>query len=223
MLAYVRGPMVWIALLVFVLGTAVQILRFFLLTRKAALSVSVPTQLQKKPARKKPAFERMTDIVYQLKDTVFAVHPLTMAVSTLFHVCLVLLPLFVMAHNEMIELVIGVSLPSLSEGLSDGLTLIVLFCCVFFLIRRVSLARMRAISSLADYMVLALATIPFLSGFLAYHQIFDYQTMMIVHMLSGELMLIIIPFTKLVHMIFFFFNRFLVINEHTLGRGKRVW
>lgn len=223
MLAYVRGPMVWIALLVFVSGTAVQILRFFLLTRKAAFNVPVPIPPKKYPARKKPTIEHMTEIVCQLRDTVFATHPLTMAVSTLFHVCLVLLPLFVMAHNEMIELVIGASLPSLPEGLSDELTLIVLFCCAFFLVRRVALARVRAISSLADYLALALATMPFLSGFLAYHQTFDYQTMMIVHMISGELMLMTIPFTKLAHMIFFFFNRFLVINEHTLGRGKRVW
>jgi hypothetical protein len=71
---------------------------------------------------------------------------------------------------------------------------------------------------------LALASVPFLSGFLAYHQIFDYPTMIMIHMLSGELMLMAIPFTKLSHMIFFFFNRFYVVNEHTLGgRGKRVW
>jgi nitrate reductase gamma subunit len=81
----------------------------------------------------------------------------------------------------------------------------------------------RAITSFYDYLVLALATVPFLSGFLAFHQIFDYRTVMIVHMLSGELMLMAIPFTKLTHMIFFFLNRFLVVNEHTIGRGSRAW
>jgi nitrate reductase gamma subunit len=172
---------------------------------------------------KKPVFKRIAGVARQLRDTVYATHPLTMAVSTMFHGCLVLLPLFVLAHNEMIWFSIGVNLPSLPEYVSDGLTLIVLGCCGFFLIRRVALARMRAISSLADYLILILATTPFLSGFLAYHQFFDYPTMIMVHMLSGELMLMAIPFTKLAHMIFFFFNRFFVISEHTLGRGKRVW
>jgi hypothetical protein len=46
---------------------------------------------------------------------------------------------------------------------------------------------------------------------------------MILHMLFGELMLITIPFTKLIHMIFFFLNRFLIVNEHTLGKGSRVY
>ena len=146
-----------------------------------------------------------------------------MAVSTLFHVCLMLLPLFLLGHNELIELSIGMRLPSFPEYISDDFTLIVLFCCAFFLIRRVALARVRAISDLSDYLVLILATMPFLSGFLAYHQIFDYHTMIIVHMISGELMLVAIPFTKLAHMTFFFFNRFLVANEHTLGSGRRVW
>jgi nitrate reductase gamma subunit len=221
MVAYIRGPMVWVALLVFVLGSAFQILRFFLLSRKAALSIpKLPRDVQ---PRKQPRAVRIAEIVYQLKHSVFAIHPLTMAVSTLFHLCLMLLPLFLLGHNELIELSIGMRLPSFPEYISDGFTLIVLFCCAFFLIRRVALARVRAISDLSDYLVLALATVPFLSGFLAYHQIFDYHTMIIVHMISGELMLVAIPFTKLTHMTFFFFNRFLVVNEHTLGGGSRIW
>lgn len=223
MFAYIRGPMVWIALIVFIVGTAAQILHFFLLSRKTAWPFTVSDLSRENRVRKRPFDERMIEISRHFRKTVFATYPLTMAVSTLFHVCLLLLPLFVMGHNELVELFIGVSLPSFPEHLSDGLTLIILFCCAFFLIRRVALARMRAISSLADYLVLALATVPFLSGFLAYHQIFDYRSMIMIHMVSGELMLIAIPFTKLTHMTFFFFNRFLVINEHTLGRGERVW
>jgi nitrate reductase gamma subunit len=223
MVAFIRGPMVWVALLVFVLGSAFQILRFFLLSRKATLSVHIPDLPRERKLRKQPFSERIAAIVHQLKPTVFAIHPLTMAVSTLFHLCLMLLPLFLLGHNELIELSIGMRLPSFPEYISDGFTLIVLFCCAFFLIRRVALARVRAISALSDYLVLALATVPFLSGFLAYHQIFDYHTMIIVHMISGELMLVAIPFTKLTHMTFFFFNRFLVVNEHTLGSGRRVW
>jgi nitrate reductase gamma subunit len=221
MVAYIRGPMVWVAMLVFVLGSAFQIFRFFLLSRKATLSI--PTLPRDVQPRKQPLAVRIAEIVYQLKHGVFAIHPLTMAVSTLFHLCLMLLPLFLLGHNELVELAVGVSLPSFPEYISDGFTLIVLFCCTFFLIRRVALARVRAISDLSDYLVLILATVPFLSGFLAFHQIFDYQTMIIVHMIAGELMLMAIPFTKLAHMTFFFFNRFWVINAHTLGRGSRIW
>ena len=42
-------------------------------------------------------------------------------------------------------------------------------------------------------------------------------------MLTGELMLIAIPFTKIYHMVFFFIGRFVLIHQHTLGKGSRTW
>lgn len=220
---YVRGPLVWVAMLVFVIGTVYQVVRFFMLSREVTRLYHVPSLQKKYGVNQKSFIKRIIAFFKKAKYTVLAVHPTTIAVSTLFHASLVIVPLFLLGHNELIELAIGVSLPSLSEKASDILTVIVLLCCAFFLIRRIALTRVRALSGLSDFLVLALAILPFLSGFLAFHQVFDYRTMMIVHMLSGELMLMVIPFTKLIHMIFFFLNRFLVINEHTLGRGSRVW
>jgi nitrate reductase gamma subunit len=46
----------------------------------------------------------------------------------------------------------------------------------------------------------------------------------LLHMLAGEIMLMAIPFTKLVHMPFFFINRFLLVHENTFGAGgSRIW
>jgi len=224
MLAYVRGPMVWIALIVFVSGSAYQILRLFLLSRKAGPVVGrVPASPGANRARNRPIVDRLTRIRNRIGLTVFGTYPITATVSTVFHVSIFLTPLFLLGHNVLIELSLGVSLPSFPEAVSDGLTLVVILCCAFFLARRMVVPKVRVISSFSDYLVLGLAGVPFLSGFLAYHQIYDYQTVMLVHMISGELMLIAIPFTKLTHMTFFFFNRFLVVNEHTLGSGKRIW
>ena len=68
-----------------------------------------------------------------------------------------------------------------------------------------------------------IAALPFLTGFLAYHQWFTYKTVITLHALTGELMLIAIPFTKLSHMVFFFFVRGFVASEHSVARGDRVW
>ena len=57
----------------------------------------------------------------------------------------------------------------------------------------------------------------------AYHQWGDYQTMIVLHMLTGQLMLIAIPFTKLGHMVFFFFVRILIGSEFSFWRGNRMW
>jgi nitrate reductase gamma subunit len=100
---------------------------------------------------------------------------------------------------------------------------VVFICVAFFIIRRLFLARVRAISTIYDYIVLLIAVAPFLTGYLAYHQWFDYHTVIILHILSGELMLITIPFTKLGHMLFFFLYRFLIGSEYSFTRGSRTW
>lgn len=219
----VRGPLVWVSLIVFVLGTIFQVFRFFALSRKAGMSPHVPLKPPKKDLPKWYSPGRLAGFFKKTGHTVLSVSPITIIVSTVFHVLLVLIPLFLLGHNELIELTLGISLPSISENTSDLLTFAVLLCCAFFLCRRLFLARVRSITTTYDYLVLALATVPFLSGFLAYHQIYEYRTVMIIHMLSGELMIMAIPFTKLTHMIFFFLNRFLVVGEHTFGKGSRSW
>jgi nitrate reductase gamma subunit len=219
----VRGPLVWVSLIVFIIGTIFQVFRFFALSRKVSISPHVPLQPPKKDLPRWYTPGRLKAFFKKAAGTVLAVNPVTVVVSTIFHILLLFVPLFLLGHNELIELALGARLPSISEHASDLLTFIFLLCCAFFLYRRIFLARVRALTSFYDYLVLALATVPFLSGFLAYHQIYDYRTMMIIHMLSGELMIMAVPFTKLTHMIFFFLNRFLVVNEHTLGKGNRSW
>ncbi len=94
---------------------------------------------------------------------------------------------------------------------------------VFFLVRRLAIPRVRLVSSLEDFVVLLVTGAPFLTGFMAYHQWGDYRTMVTLHILAGELMLVAIPFTKLGHMIFFFFARIFFGSEFSLWRGSREW
>ncbi|MBW2366373.1 MAG: hypothetical protein JRH15_00660 [Deltaproteobacteria bacterium] len=219
----VRGPLVWVSFIVFMAGTVFQIIRFYTLSRKAGFSPHVPTIRIKKATEKTPLGRKLVTWLRSLKMTVLGVHPVTITVSTIFHICLFITPIFLLGHNELFDLSWGLSLAAFSETVTDVLTLIFLACCAYFLLRRIFLSRVRSITSFYDYLVLAIAIAPFLTGFLAYHQIYDYRTMMIIHMLCGEIMLMAIPFTKLVHMIFFFLNRFMVVNEHTLGQGSRAW
>ena len=223
MFGLVRGPLVWVSLIVFALGTVFQILRFFSLSRKADIRPHVVAPLSGKEAQKRISPRILRRLFQASGNTVLGVYPVTIAVTTIFHVCLIFVPLFLLGHNELLDLSLGVSLPSMPEQVSDVLSIALLACCAFFLCRRIFVSRVRAITSFYDYLVLVLAAVPFLSGFLGYHQIFDYRTVMIVHMLSGELLLIAIPFTKLTHMVFFFLNRIMIINEHTLGKGSRAW
>jgi nitrate reductase gamma subunit len=109
------------------------------------------------------------------------------------------------------------------EKAGDVLTGLLLCLGGFFLLRRFADPRVRALTSSSDYAVLFITVAPFLTGFIAFHQWFDYNTVLLVHMLTGELMLVAITFTKLGHMIFFFLARFLIGREYSLGRGSRTW
>ncbi len=219
----VRGPLVWVAFTVFIVGTIYQVVRFYSMSRK-----QTPFRLTKPtggpPKTEEPPAEPLLTFGQRLRLSIAGTSPVMITVSTVFHILLVLTPLFVLGHNVLWDLAWGISPPSLSETVTDVLTLIVIGGGVYFLGRRLFMARVRAITSAYDYVILAIATAPFITGFLAYRHLFDYDTVILLHMLAGEIMLIAIPFTKLVHMPFFFINRFLLVHENSFGTGgSRIW
>jgi hypothetical protein len=143
--------------------------------------------------------------------------------TSVFHVCLIVTPLFVVGHSVLFMESWSVSTPSFSEPASDGLTMLFLICAAALLARRLSVSKVRALTTLWDLTLLLIVIAPFLTGFLAYHQFGDYETVIILHMLSGELLLVSIGLTKLGHMVFFVFARFFVGSEFSFGAGSRRW
>jgi nitrate reductase gamma subunit len=219
-----RGPLVWISILVCIVGTIVKTLRLVALTKKYQVDGSIDFGRPKK-AQPKAGFtlKNLPETIEKLKLTVLGTSPVTVVVSFIFHCCLILVPLFLLAHNILIEEAIGFSIFSLPEKAADGLTMVFLICGAYFLSRRLFMPRVRAITTFYDYVILFITVAPFLTGFLAYYQYFDYKTIIILHMLAGELMLVAIPFTKVFHMVFFFIGRFVLVNQHTIGKGSRTW
>lgn len=219
-----RGPFVWISLVLCVVGTTVRTLQLISLTNVEKRDVRIQgIAAIKQKTRQNFSIRDLFRFFSDLKLTIIGTSPVTIVVSCVFHLCLIIIPIFLLAHNILIKEAVGFSLFSFSERFTDRLTFVFLICAAYFLIRRVFLPRLRAISSAYDYVILLITTAPFLTGYLVYYQVFDYKTMIILHMLTGEFMLIAIPFTKIYHMVFFFIGRFVLINQHTLGRGSRTW
>jgi nitrate reductase gamma subunit len=243
--AFIKGPMVWIAFAIFFGGLVVQAIRFNVLTRKKdpayipgaekkkkkkAKKKKAPKKLPAKSRKPKTIMQRLQPLIGfadrrwdNLENSMFRTHPVVTVVTVIFHVFLFVTPIFLLAHNELFRKAFGFSLPSLSDQTTDMMTIIFLLCGGFFLYRRIFVRRVRAITTLWDFVILAVTLTPFVTGFLAFRQWGDYQTVMIVHILSGELMLILIPFTKLGHMIYFFLYRLLIGSEYSFGQGKRAW
>ena len=223
MYALAVGPLLWISVVLFVSGLIYRLVRLFRLTERKAVEFCPVTKPKDEPAATVSAEERKFDKIARFQNSVLGKHPTMVIASFVFHLCLFATPLFLMAHNLMLRNALGVRLPNLPDGLADFMTLIVLGFAAFFLVRRIAIPKVAAISEVSDYAVLLIAAAPYLTGFLARHQLLRYPAMLTVHILTGELMLIAIPFTKIGHMVFFFFSRLTMAGEFCLGRGSRTW
>ena len=141
----------------------------------------------------------------------------------LFHATLLAVPLLLNAHNVLWDEAFGVSLWSIPDSWADILTLLFLGSALFLVIRRIVRREVRILTDPWDYVLLGLTVLPFLTGFLAYHQLGPYELLLILHILCSEILLVLIPFTKLGHMILFFFTRAFIGFEMGGRRGAKSW
>jgi len=213
-----RGPLLWLAAIVFILGISYRILELFKLTEKRERR-AWPTRGMRVDSPE----ERKLRPIVSFQHSLLGRHPVMAIVSGVFHFGIFTASILAEGHAQFFRQSWGISLWSLPSWLVDTLTAMVLLGILFMLVRRAALPRVRAVSSIDDYVFLFIVAAPYLTGFMAYHQWFHYRTVLILHMLAGEAMLIALPFTKLSHMIFFFFVRCFVGSEHNIVRGDRAW
>lgn len=127
-------------------------------------------------------------------------------VSLLFHVGAIVTPVFLLGHIRLVGDNIGLSWWALPMGAADFLTLMTLAAAFALLLGRVANPASRALSRPQDYLVPLLFVVPFLSGYLAAHpedNPFPHDPTMLVHMLSAGVCFLVMPFTKLAHMVLF--------------------
>jgi nitrate reductase gamma subunit len=201
----VRGPMAWVALLVFFLGSAYRVASALVAARKGRASYP-GTSLK----------QGMRSVLHGLipfGSVTMRKHPALTIVTFVFHVCLVATPIVLLAHGVLWYESWQISLWSLPEAVTDAMAVLVILACVFFLIRRLVVAEVKSVTDPLDFLLLAMIVLTFLSGFLAYHQWGPYRPLLILHILSGEVMLIAIPFSRLSHMLLFAFTRAHVGSE----------
>lgn len=149
--------------------------------------------------------------------------PLLGAASIVFHFIIVFLPFFISGHWVLLNRVVGICFPVLTDSTADIATLWALAAGGILLARRFLSPSIRYLSTAGDYGTMAVTLGPFLTGYLAYHGIGDYEMMMALHALSGNLFLIALGWTRLGHFIFYFYGRFAVRGEFSLFGGMKRW
>ncbi len=96
----------------------------------------------------------------------------------------------------------GLSWPSIPNALADYLTVVAVLAALALIVQRLVRADSRAIGKFGDYAILFLITIPFVSGFMVMHPLanpFSFDAMLLIHVMSANLVMILIPVTKLSH------------------------
>lgn len=149
--------------------------------------------------------------------------PVFTLVFFVFHICLFVTPIFLSAHNILLNEWLGFSLWTIPDGVADIMTIATIVAIVFLFLRRLFRPEVRILTTSWDYTLLGLTLLPFLTGFLAYHQWGPYPFMLILHIISAEVLLLIIPFSKLGHMVLWFFSRSFIGFEMGGRRGARSW
>ena len=213
---FIMGPMVWISLLIFILGLVYKLAGIIKGLKEKERFVfsylSLKYSLRSIGAWLIPFFPKSTRN-----------QPIFWGITYCFHLLIFLVPLFLASHIILLDESFSISWPALNDGLADFFTILVIAALIFFGIRRKVVPEVSYLTSSKDYLLLFLVLLPFLTGFLAYHQFFAYKLMVILHVLSAELVLILIPFSRFSHMLTAWLTRAYTGSEFGKVRHARDW
>ncbi len=213
---FVSGPLVWLAFIIFVGGSLYRLISMAILAKKKDGLVYEYFSL-------KYAFRSIYHWLIPFCSRNSQQHPWLTLVTFAFHVSLIFTPLFLLAHIILIKESWDISWWFLPEGMADFLTIVVIAGCVFLGIRRIVRPEVRYLTNTSDFIILALVGLPFITGFWSFHQWPGSTFMGILHIFSGEVLLVMIPFTRLSHMIFFPFTRGYIGSEFGAVRNVKDW
>jgi nitrate reductase gamma subunit len=199
-LAWVRGPGMQIALGIFFLGITIRVVEMLMIGRKPDLAV----------ARKQGTAAGWRTIFHRSLPTPGMMHrePLVFLGGYIFHVGFFLVLLFAVPHIELFHGVWGFRWPGLPRWLIDISAILSIGALVALLVHRIVDPVRRFLSRSGDYLSWAVTILPLVTGYFAtHHMMLPYTQMLAVHILSVELLLIVLPFTKLIHMFTLFLSR----------------
>ena len=143
----------------------------------------------------------------------FTRRPIYSVVSILFHIGLILVPVFLLAHIQLWKDGIGLSWWSLPKNWADTLTLATIAGALALFLGRAGSKGARMLSRKQDYLWPPLLMVPFITGYLCANVALGpgaYQFVMLVHILSGELIFILLPFTKIAHCVLIPLSQFII-------------
>ena len=191
-LTWVRSTGLNIAIGIFVLGTLWRLIEIYSLGRKRDLAV---------PRHRSGASGLHTMFRRSVPPPgMFRRSATSYVAGYVFHIGLFIIVFLFAQHIKLIQNLTGLSWPGLPSQFIDATAVVTLATMLLVLVERINKPVKRFISTFGDYAGWTLTFLPVLTGYLAArHLLLSYTTMLALHILSVELLLIFLPFTKLMH------------------------
>lgn len=124
--------------------------------------------------------------------------------SYVFHIGLLVVVFFFIPHTQFFRDVFGIFWGGWPNYIIDFFTVLSIAALLYSLATRFTDPARRMLSRMSDYFAWLVTFLPFVTGYMAFHRIgIDYTTMLAVHILSVELLMIALPISKLTHSVTF--------------------
>lgn len=203
LLEFARGPALQFALTVFAFGVVFRIFSLFLMFRSGDTSAGSARQRPVAIAAIREIISRLWPRSAYRNRTMFS-----LVNGYIMHIGLALVVFFLLPHILFIKGLFGVSWPALPNNVIFGIAVVTIASMVAALAARLMNPVQRIISTFDDYFSWLVTLLPLATGLLAAsHLGARYETLLAVHILSFALLLIWLPFGKLMHFFLVFVTR----------------
>ncbi|MBF0310388.1 MAG: hypothetical protein HQL56_12750 [Magnetococcales bacterium] len=189
---WARGTGWVVSLSLFCFGLTLRLAEILLPGRLADLSAPRPQARQGSPWKT----VLMRNLPY---PGLFRRSPVTYVAGYLFHGGFLAALLLGSFHMEWFRSLLGFGWPTLPTPVADLFAFTAILSLAALLISRLTHPVKRLLSGVGDYLAWTLSMLPLLTGWLAYHHVGPYVPMLLLHLLSAELLLALLPFTPLMH------------------------
>lgn len=191
-LSWVRGPGFQIAIVIFIAGVIIRFAEILLLGRKTNLAEAKGSEM---------GGGLRTIVTRSIPDkSTFKRSTFTVIAGYIFHIGLFVTIFLFAPHILLFKDVIGLSWPSVPTAIVDAFAVISIITLLAILVHRMRDNVLKFITTKEDYVVWLLTILPLITGYMAFHRIgMTAPTLLAIHILSVELLLVAFPFTKLMH------------------------
>ena len=200
LLTWVRGPGFQIASIIFALGITLRLAEILMLGRKADLAEAKGSAMG---GGLRTIVSRTVPDASTFKRSAF-----TVVSGYIFHIGLFIVIFLYAPHILFFKDLLHISWPALPSTIVDAVAVITIITLLIVLFYRLKDPVKRFLSTFDDYVSWIVTILPLITGYIAFHRVgMSAPSLIAIHIISVELLMIVFPFTKLMHAFTIFLAR----------------